>query len=122
MPYEEDFLRKAHKDLSFNILRRLEIMTKDFAETSQFLDLRNEMAERMEKDFEQKLELNDELSQNLCKRLINEFFNSFNIPAMVNLDDIRESLLLEHKEKFLLFYDNYKSFSKGSRKCNLLRS
>lgn len=117
MPFEEEYMRNAFKQLSHQIFKKFETMTKEYADTIQFSDLRNEIAEKMEKDFESKLSTNDELSQNLCKRLINEFFNSFSLPSFIHLEDIKESLLLEYKEKFLLFYDNYKGFAKGVRKC-----
>lgn len=118
MPFDEETLRHLFKNLSHDILKKFEDMTKDFADTIQLLELRSEIVEKMDKDFESKLQINDDLSQHLCKKLINEFFNSFDLPSLMTLEDVKESTILEHKDRFLIFYDNYKNFAKGARKCN----
>ena len=110
-------LRQRFKDLSQEILKKFEDLTKEYADTTQLLELRNELVEKMENDFESKLQLNDDLSQHLCKKLINEFLNSFDLPSLMTLDDIKESTILEYKQTFLNFYDNYKTFAKGAHKC-----
>ena len=71
----------------------------------------------MEKDFCDKLQYNDESSQDLCKKLINEFFNSFQFPSIANLDDIKESLIKDQRADFIRFYENYKNFARGPHKC-----
>jgi len=117
IPVEEEHLRNKFKELSAEVIKKFEVQTREFAEVAQLIDLRNELLEKMEADFESRLQLNDDLSQNLCKRIVNELFNSFNLPALLSMEDIRESLILEYKQKFLLFYDNYKKFAKGTHKC-----
>jgi hypothetical protein len=119
MPFEESYIRHKFKELSQEILKKFEDTTKEYANTSQLLELRNELVEKMETDLDAKLLLNDDLSQHLCKKLIDEFFNSFDLPSLQTLQDVRESMLLEHKERFLLFYENYKNFAKGASKCKL---
>jgi len=118
IPVEEEQLRSKYKELSAEVIKKFEVQTREFAEVAQLIDLRNELLDKMETDFESRLQMNDELSQSLCKRIVNELFNSFNLPALLSMEDIRESLILEYKQKFLVFYDNYKKFAKGTHKCN----
>ncbi len=117
LPVDEDILRKRFKELYTFGIKKFETMTKEFAEVAQLIDLRNEITEKMETELENKLQINDELSQLLCKKIVNELFNSFNLPALLSMEDIRESLILEYKQQFLSFYDNYKKFAKGVHKC-----
>lgn len=117
MPFEEDAARKRFKQLYNEGLKKFELMAKDFAEVSHMIDMRSEIIEKMEAEFDQALQLNDDLSENLCKKLVNELFNSFNLPALLSMEDIRESLILEYKQKFQQFYENYKKFAKGAHKC-----
>ena len=97
MPFEEDFMRRQYKDLCDAMFSKFEKLTKEYADLTQLLELRAEMTERMEKDFEAKLRLNDDLSQHLCKKIIGEFFNDYDLPSFLTLDDINESMLKEHK-------------------------
>lgn len=92
-------------------------MTKRFADTEQMLDLREQIVEKMEKDLESKLQMNDEMSQHLCKKMIDEFFGSFEIFEFESMEDYRDSLVKEYKDKFVMIYDNYRDFAKGPRKC-----
>jgi len=117
LPVEEDVLRGRYRELYMEGIKKFETMTKEFAEVAQLIDLRNEIMEKMEYEFELKLQVNDEFSQLLCKKIVNELFNSFNLPAILSMEDIRESLIMEYKQKFLSFYDNYKKFAKGAHKC-----
>lgn len=118
MPFEEEFMKRRFREFYNNTLKKFELMTKDYAELAQLIDLREEIVSKMESEFESKIQTNDDLSQYLCKKLVNELFNSFNLPALLSLDDIRESFVLEYKQKFLMFYENYKKFAKGPHKCN----
>lgn len=120
MPFEEDLLRRRFKELQNQGLKKFEEMTKEFAELAQLIDLRNEISDKMESEFDTKMQLNDEMGQLICKRLVTELFNSFNLPSFLSMDDIRESLIIEYKHKFLSFYDNYKKFAKGAHKCKFL--
>jgi len=119
IPVEEEQLRSKFKELSAEVIKKFEVQTREFAEVAQLIDLRNELLEKMETDFESRMQMNDELSQSLCKRIVNELFNSFNLPALLSMEDIRESLILEYKQKFLVFYDNYKKFAKGTHKFEI---
>ena len=99
------------------IIRKFEKETKDFADLNQLLEFRNSILDEIENDFSQRLQKNDEISQHLCKVLINEFFNSFDLASLLDEKEIKESTLHEYKEKFLAFYENYKIFAKGAHKC-----
>ena len=76
MPYEEDQIRQRYKELYHECLRKFDLMTKEFAEVSQMIDLRSEIVDKMESEFDSKVQLNNDLSENLCKKLVNELFNS----------------------------------------------
>jgi len=119
MPMEEEEIRKRYRGLTQNILTKFDKMCKDIGEVGEVLELRSEVVEKMEKDFSDKIVFNDENSQDLCKKLINEFFNSFQLPAMVNFADIKESLIKDHRNDFIKFYENYKSFARGPHKYDL---
>lgn len=119
MPFDEEQMRKDYRTLSTAILNKFETITKDFAETSQLLELRFEMQDKFEKDFEEVLKNNKELSQNLCKRIISEFITDFDTQSYSSLSEMPESLIQEQKEKFMFFYENYKEFAKGASKYEI---
>jgi hypothetical protein len=122
MPFEESDARKRFKEFYNDGLKKFELRAKEFAEIAQLIDLRGEIIEKMEAEFESTLQLNNDLSENLCKKIVSELFNSFNLPALLSMEDIRESLILEYKQKFEQFYDNYKKYAKGVHKCKYITS
>ena len=86
---EEHLIRDKFTDISQNLLAKFDKLTKEIGEIGDIIELRNELVEKMEKDFSERLQLNDESSQDLCKKLINEIFNSFNFSSIITLDNFK---------------------------------
>jgi len=117
MPFEEDQMNATFKRAVKEIVKKFESATREFADINQLLDFRNSIIDEIDTDFSSRLQKNEEVSQHLCKVLINEFFNSFDLTSLFDNKELKESTLHEYKEKFIAFYENYKIFAKGSHKC-----
>lgn len=116
MPMDEDEMLKIFKELSNSGVQKFETLTKDIADIGQQIELRNEIIEKMEKDFESKKQLNSELSLYLCKKILNEIFNTFNPPMIATINDVKESTLKEAKNQFVRAYTEYNEETKGPHK------
>jgi len=117
MPFEEEQVNEAFKRSLKDILKKFEAATKDFADVDQLIEFRNNIQDEIESDFQTRMQKSEEMSQHLCKVLINEFFNSFELSSLFDNKELKESTLIEYKEKFQTFYENYKLFAKGAHKC-----
>lgn len=118
MPFEEEQVNEVFKRSLKEILKKFEAATKDFADVDQLIEFRNNIQDEIESDFQTRMSKSEEMSQHLCKVLINEFFNSFELSSLFDNKELKESTLIEYKEKFSTFYENYKLFAKGAHKCN----
>ncbi len=117
MPFEEEQVNEVFKRSLKEILKKFEAATKDFADVDQLIEFRNNIQDEIESDFQTRMSKSEEMSQHLCKVLINEFFNSFELSSLFDNKELKESTLIEYKEKFSTFYENYKLFAKGAHKC-----
>lgn len=117
MPFEEEQMQNVFKTKIKDLIKKFEETARGFADLNQLLEFRSSALDEIETDFINRLQKNDEVSQHLCKVLINEFFGSFDLGALFADKEVKESALLEYKEKFFSFYENYKLFAKGAHKC-----
>jgi len=120
MPFEEEQVNEIFKRHLRDILKKFEDATKDFADVNQLIEFRNNIQDEIESDFQTRMQKSEEMSQHLCKVLINEFFNSFDLSSLFDNKELKESTLIEYKEKFQTFYENYKLFAKGAHKFDIL--
>lgn len=114
---DEEDMQKIFKELSHRCIQKFETLTKEIADIEQQIELRNEIVEKLEKDFESKKQLNSELSLYLCKKILNEIFNTFNPPVIATINDVKESTLKEAKNQFIKSYTEYNEETKGPHKC-----
>lgn len=99
------------------LLNELESKCKGFVDAAKIIELRHELAEKIERDLESKEALNKEMSSANCSEMIIAFIHSFKFPHYTSVDEIRPTLLKEKRDEFNRFILSYLKHAKGPSKC-----
>lgn len=116
MPFDTEDLYQIHRKIMSEIESILEKSTRDFLDGGQIIDLKSEFKEKMEKEFENRLRLNEEKSKIVSTDLIYGFFNSFKMPSLDTVDNFKATLIKEKQIEFNNFLTIYLQKAKGPYK------
>ena len=117
MPFSEEDLVSNHRKIVQNINNSLDKKTKDLVDTQKIIELKKELSEKMEKEFNRLEKLNKDQSTNHCTDLIFNFFNAYKPPRVDSIDSIKATIIREKQEEFQQFFTYYMKKAKGPAKC-----
>ena len=116
MPFETEELYQIHRKIMAEIENILEKSTRELLDAGQIIDLKKDFKEKMEKEFDSRLKLNEEKSKIVSTNLIYSFFNAFKLPNIDSIDNFKATLVKEKQIEFNNFLSIYIQKAKGPYK------
>lgn len=99
------------------INERIDLKGRDLVDASRVIVMKRELSEVMEKDFQQRMDINREQSTQISNQLLARFINSFQVPVLENVESCKETLLRDKFAEYGRFYQYYLQNAKGQSKC-----
>lgn len=121
MPFDGEDLITTHNKITQDIENMLIKYAKDIIDSSKMLELKEELKEKMQKDYYEKEQLNSGKSQTASKNLLYSFLNGFKVPVVDNIDNLKITLLKEKNTDLNNFLAQYNKKAKGPSKCRIKR-
>ncbi|EGR28299.1 hypothetical protein IMG5_179190 [Ichthyophthirius multifiliis] len=115
LPIDEEILIEQHRVIVDNVFSEMQKRSKSFIDAEQLIEIRKDLQELINTEFNIKIQQNKELSLNSCKNVLLKFMNQFSLPNIQNPDQINVSFQ-EKIDDFQRFLKNYLINQKGNGK------